>query len=355
MRTLLIALSMVVCGATASAAQEVCTGLLSYTGRDISSEARENAIAASLFTQHCEGSSAKQGSATSVGLEAVVKAIPIKFNFGGSSSSEKLNNFCRVYDSRRSEFSTETIDTSIVVREALQAFNTCISLAGSGIYFNPKVGKTNLVIDVRRGSDDAYIRGLTYDATLLQCYLPPTPTQNGESQGAKLANKDSVLQLDGNFVPITCDRLPQNSATAGERVYPSAELTIGTSRGSLFLGVPADASLPLQFASDLSVRMAAIETASTALSKRSLRCDKSEAQTTGHYPSATAVIPAGSILTGGGCATSYYPESPDNAPTMHSRPSDDKLGWFCQAGDPPNIPLTSLRVTAYAVYCSLAN
>src|ERR1700730_18373971 len=80
------------CVSNFASAQEVCRGILTYTGRDEVSEARENSVAAEIYNTHCEGSSSRRSSNTAVGLEAVVKAIPIKFNFGGASDAEKLNS-----------------------------------------------------------------------------------------------------------------------------------------------------------------------------------------------------------------------------------------------------------------------
>lgn len=338
-------------------AQDICSGLLSYTGRDISSEARQNAIAADLYTQHCEGSSARQGSSTSVGLDAVVKAIPIKFNYGGASSSEKLNNFCKVYDSRRAEFSAEVIDTSTVVRESLEAFNTCVGLSVSGIYFNPKIGRTILVVDVRRGSDDAAVTGVTYDPNLLECKLPPLPaSKDAAAEPATVADANTVRPLDGSYLPITCARKPQDGAS-GEKNYPRAELTIGTSRGSFFMAVPQDAELPLNYASEISARMESLDKNISAANGRNLTCDVATASDQKQYPSATALIPedkrAAYVLAGGGCAMNDFRETGHNGTQIQSRPNEDRTGWYCFAGDPPNIPLPNLRVTAYAVYCTV--
>src|SRR5262245_53553676 len=94
----------VICGLAAAfwmsgaSAQEICSGLLSFTGRDTVTEARENALAADIYSKHCEGAAASRSSSTSIGLEAVVKAIPFKFSFGGSSNEERLNNFCKIYN-----------------------------------------------------------------------------------------------------------------------------------------------------------------------------------------------------------------------------------------------------------------
>jgi hypothetical protein len=160
--------------AFAQEAQDICLGVLTYTGRDENSQARQNALAENIYSQHCEGSSIKRGSTISIGLEAVVKAIPVKFNFGGASNEEKLNNFCKTYDSRRAEFHEERIDQSTVVREALTSFNDCLRFSTQHVLFNPKIGRTRLVIDVKRtAAEDASITGISYDPSLLTCELLP--------------------------------------------------------------------------------------------------------------------------------------------------------------------------------------
>ncbi|MCW1841765.1 hypothetical protein [Prosthecomicrobium hirschii] len=338
-------------------AQDVCGGILTYTGRDVINESRENSVAAELYTQHCEGSSAKKSSTTSIGLEAVVKAIPVKFNFGGTSGEERLNNFCKTYDSRRSEFSAERIDKSIVVREALSAFNECVSLAAKGIFFNPKIGRTTLVIDVRRGSDDASITGVSYDPDLMTCRLPPKAASGGRpAEPATVATTDTTRDLDGNYLPMVCERKPQVGAS-GEKSYPRAELIVATSRGSFFLPVVGDVQLPQQWASDIGNRLAGIEAMAGKLEARAIKCEMQKATVQGHYPSATASIPNDKRgkykLSGGSCSINYYPETPHNGTILVSRPSDDNTGWYCIAGDPPNIPLT-LNLTAYAIFCALA-
>lgn len=353
MRFTLISMIALLSSVTQVNSQEICTGILSYASRDVISESRENSIASSLYTEHCEGSSSKNGSSSSIGLEAVVKAIPVKFSYGGSSNSEKLNNFCKVYDSRRAEFSSQAIDKSIVVREALESFNNCISLAAKEIYFNPSIGRTRLVVDVRRGSSDAAINGVSYDPQLLTCLIPPLNA--GRSKTSKIADKDTVVDLNGNYMPLTCERIPQVSNN-GIAEYPRAELIVATTRGSLSLKIAADAQLSEQWASEIAGRMNSIEAKNAELSKRSFQCEMKQEVATGQYPRIVASIPMEARITrklsGGGCTINSYPETPHNGTVIESRPTDDQTGWSCFAGDPPNIPLT-LRLTAYAIYCGV--
>lgn len=333
-----------------AAAQDVCGGILSYTGRDIVSEARENSIAAEIYSQHCEGSSASRSSSTTVGLEAVVKAIPVKFNFGGSSAQEKLNNFCKTYTSRRSEFSSEQIDRSTVVRESLSAFNQCVELSTKGIYFNPKIGRTIVVVDVRRGSDDASIVGVRYDSDLLTCHLPPTA-----SGGAIVADKDIVKVLDGNYLPITCDRKPV-VRSSGEKVYPRAEVAVTTSRGTFLMPIAADSLMPEQWASQIQDTLKNMADELERLRKpRQLECKVrvGELSARDRFPVGRAEMTedekkAGYQVTGGGCEQ-IHPDN--NFAFVQGRPDGDRR-WICQNGDLPGQP-QNVQNRAYVVFCRL--
>lgn len=243
-----------VCASMPVSAQNVCTGLLSYTGRDFNTSARENSVAASVYSEHCQGNSARKDASTSVGIDAIVKAIPVKFRYGGSSSEEKLNNFCKIYDQRRAEFSSERIDSSTVVTGALTAFNDCVGLAARDIYFSPSIGKTLIVVDIKRGGEPASITGIQYDSNLLSCRLPAE-----ESKGPSIvADKDTNRVLNTAYLSLVCERLGQSSKD-DVKLYPAVELTITTSRGGLLLPIAADAEMPLKYASELAEQTKTLE------------------------------------------------------------------------------------------------
>jgi len=230
--------------------QEVCINLLQYTGADKYTTINDNASAFNVFKTHCAGSKGRSTFSNSIGLDAVIKVIPLKFNAGGSSDIERLDNFCKLYQSKFENFSKEIGIITAPVRESLRAFNDCIGMTAKGIYVNPTLGTKQISIDIRRGSDDAAIKGLTYDDKLMECRLPPSVSNDGKTHESIVANKDSVLVLDGNYVTITCVRKPQGEKS-GEQFYPAAELIVGTSRGGFSLPIPADVEIPVNRASEI--------------------------------------------------------------------------------------------------------
>ncbi|MEY9751612.1 hypothetical protein ABIF65_010986 [Bradyrhizobium japonicum] len=231
----------------------------------------------------------------------------------------------------------------------MRRLDTCIGLAARDIYFSPVIGKTKVVIDIKRGSEDASVTGVSYDSALLSCRFP---AEDGKGPSV-VADKDTNRPLKTVYLPMGCDRIAQNDPS-GAKIYPAAELTLTTSRGSLLVPIAADASMPLQYASDIAEKIKSLESRANELDARQMSCDVVQKAETGHYPQVDAVIPADvrktMVLTGGGCTMNKYPQLPHNGTVLENRPLDDRSGWHCAAGDPPNIPL-NITVTSYAIYC----
>ena len=237
---------------------------LEYTGRDIVNQSRDSRIAYEIYSNHCEGSKAKSSTQTSVALDAVVKAIPVKFALNTGSNEEKLANFCKTYTNNYSSYTKETMDSSLVVREALKAFESCINLASHDIFFSPKIGRTQVAIEVRRGSEPASLQGVTYDSQKLTCQLPPVSA----NEPAEVATEDSFRILEEAYLPIQCQRTG-TVGEAGATAYPYAEITVGTNRGAFQLPIPEDALLPSAWASDLHAQLDALRTQLDALKANS--------------------------------------------------------------------------------------
>jgi hypothetical protein len=283
-------------------AQEVCTGILTHLGRDITNESRRNAIARSVYDEYCEKNSIKQNRTTTVGLEAVVESIPLKFNLGVGSNEDKLKNFCKIYDERFASSAIEDIDKSIVVREALNAFNECITLSKKDVYFYPSIGRSMVTVSVRRGPPDVDVLGVIYEPALLNCMVP---FSNDSSTTVK-ADQNTKKKLDGGFYPVTCVR--QSKLENGITFFSRAEVTILTSQGNFILPIEADQILPLQSAQDIKSQLENANAQIAELRSRTPRLEcKTKEGNIDNGLSQAALSPdevkMGYQVTGGGCET----------------------------------------------------
>ena len=224
-----------------------CRDVLQYSARNYSVSEEEIGIATRLHDQYCHGEDVKSGVNIDSGAEAVIKAIPVKgfLNFG--STQERLTSFCKTFDSEYKLNVSRYQNISQVVNETTNAWLSCVTLAGKGILFRPKIGATQLVLEIERtAAAKASVQGITYDPKLLECSAPNSDKTTTNTKVDKTTQK---VLTDDEFWPVTCLRLPVQEKN--ETVYPRAEISVSTTKGAFLLPIPADAKFPYQFSSEI--------------------------------------------------------------------------------------------------------
>ena len=107
----------------------ITKGLREY---DISSES--SSYLNNVFSQYCHESGEARSSSSNVGLEAIVKAIPIKFSLGSTSSQTAMQNFCKTYrGSTEAQQSRDTYRETIATK-SLDSYVDCVQLSQLGFY-----------------------------------------------------------------------------------------------------------------------------------------------------------------------------------------------------------------------------
>lgn len=263
MKVRLCALILLLLQVTPVLAQDICSGILRYAARDETQDDQDLAIAQSIYKQNCEGSSSRSSNSTSVGLEAVVKAIPFKFSFGGENNDERLRNFCKTANAQDIIHQTTNLRRSIVVREALNSFVECIRFANQNIFFDPSLGRTRFSISVRRGLENSAIEGVHYNPQELTCTVPRTDG----SDTTTTANENTRKNLDVISYPISCERIPKTGQD-GSVQYPRAEIEVATNRGNFFLAIPEDEVRPERWATEITAQLNQLEQKISTLKDR---------------------------------------------------------------------------------------
>jgi hypothetical protein len=346
----------------AQESQSVCIGLLTHTGRDQFGQSRDTEIAQNLYREHCEGSTSKATNRTDVGIEAVIKAVPVKFSLGTGGSKDKLNTFCKI--SSDQNLMRERLDTasSTVVREALAAFNECVARANTNVFFDVNMSKEDLTIGVFRGRENTRLMGVEYDAKKLNCTI-------AKKDRSEIADSNTRENIEAaTSIPVHCVRKASDDKS-GLVTFDDATVTVLTDRGNLKVPVPADAKMPSQWVSDLNKTVADttsrlndhIESLKTKLEATKLDCAAHSIETgqvrnpDGQVDKPiTVYIPdqyrATHVLVGGSCEISkWYQDRPANG---GGGPTADNIGWQCRAGDPPNMARV-LQMRATVRFCRL--
>jgi hypothetical protein len=248
---LMLSLALVLHSSTAVSQTDDCRDVLVYSARTETIETLDYAAASKIYDQYCEESSVRSGTNFGAGIDAIVKAIPVKFALNSGSNEERLSSFCKTFSSDQATRTTQYKSQSLVVTDTTNAWLACKALAGQGVLFRPKLSTTKVVIEVARtNAYDVSVQGVSYDTKLLQCTVPSSD-QAPDRRAAATPNTRKKLSPD--YWSITCDRLPQSNGV--EKQYPHVDITVDTTKGSFLLPVPAEAVLPLQASMDIQQKL----------------------------------------------------------------------------------------------------
>ncbi|NJM36024.1 MAG: hypothetical protein HC850_16560 [Rhodomicrobium sp.] len=339
--------------------QDNCSEVLRYAAKDELAEDQSYAFANRLYSNHCEGANYKENRNLNIGLDAVVESIPISFKLGSGSSLDKANHFCKTYQEHLSQNYTRAARASLVSSVAVQAWEACQRFRNLGVFFAPAIRSDRVTISVeKRGPNPVVIQGVAYDQDKLSCFV----TGNDQDPtGAPKADQNTRRTLNtGDHWQVSCRR---SGEKVGDEIrFRQATLSVLTTAGAFDLPIPADAEIGPQSAAAITEAINQLRLGLLDTSKRRLRCvtitkESGRKNTPGITADSSEHIRNGYVLTGGGCelygpAPGYPNGRAHNGPTTHSMPTASRDGWYCQAMDPPGIPL-DYEIRAYATFCRL--
>lgn len=335
--------------------QDECLEVLRYTGRNDVSQAQTYAIANRIYSQQCQGSTYKENKSLNIGLDAVVKAIPLKFNLGKGSDLERMESFCQSYYSFIQQNFSEAISASTVSVDSIKAWESCQRFKNSGIEFSPNVLSSFVTISVKKTDPNpVVVEKIEYDPNILDCQTTSDDSNPKTSLPAKAFTRKTLNS--GDQWHVSCGRLGQKQGA--ETFYPSTYLSVLTTAGPFTLPIPSEAEIGSTSAREISENIKVLAARLDDTAKRGLSCKvfHTDESTWGQSPSITARSPEflndGYTLAGGGCELGGEGRREHNGPITQSMPTAEADGWFCRAMDPPNIHL-SYSVRAYAIYCRL--
>jgi len=246
-------------GAVAGAADH-CGEVLQRTGRNFSNEQYFNAVASRLYDQTCNGSTVRNNAGGSLSVDTIIEELPIRFGASGNSSSEKVQNFCRTYDSLVKNNSADIKVTSTVVDNSVNAWLHCQQLAGAGVDFTPAIQRTQFSVTVTRtGAAPVSIMGVQYDPKKASCTLPDKGILGARAVTADMNTRVALKDADTTLT-VSCSRLPVQLA-GGALEYPDIDFQINTDKTVAFsLPVQADAQMPVGWASTIQQQIADVKT-----------------------------------------------------------------------------------------------
>lgn len=130
--------------ATASVARAIdeyehCKSIITDGLREVNIETGSTAYLNTVFDKYCETRGTTKEDVFSIGLDAVVAAIPFKFTLGSSDKKQSMRNFCKEYSSYAASRSDTSRRDEHIVGRAYDSYDMCVSLASQGVKMSHKV------------------------------------------------------------------------------------------------------------------------------------------------------------------------------------------------------------------------
>lgn len=227
----------VLCAALAYAhavwAQNLQCPDIAKTLKEYSIDSSSSSYLNAVFTQHCQQDGSRKSSGGGVGLEAVVKAVPIKFTGNFSNSEEAIRNFCKTYASQTAATAATDNYKETISLKALETIQQCNALQASGVTVTHQVSNVEAA--------NFYLRNSVTNTLELQGV---STTGNVNCEGLVAGRKrtfDSSLRVKiSSTQGFACKRTGHRQAPNGPLSFEEAIVTVLTNQGNYTLFWPRD-------------------------------------------------------------------------------------------------------------------
>jgi hypothetical protein len=209
--------------------EDGCSAVLRLTGHDETLEHSSSVARKYIYDHYCEGSSLKQGVSLDVGATDLLDS----FDIGFGSTEERVRQVCKTFTESDFMSSQSYFHSSVVVRDAIQAWIDCKQLSDRRIKVRPRLGQESFNIDFEQSTGSPVtVNGINYLPEVAEC-----TGLIGNDAAAHLDKSTQLTIKDGIPWTITCHR----KAVTGQNVaayYPEMEISVPTSGLTFRMTVP---------------------------------------------------------------------------------------------------------------------
>ena len=230
-----------------AAAQNLNCGSIAQTLKEYSISTSSSAYLNSVFDNYCEQSGETKSSGFQIGADVVVKAIPIKFTLGATSSDTSMKNFCKNYSSLTQSSEHQTTYEEKIASKALETLDDCLRLSATeGVLVTHGVTNKAALNFFLQASvkNPISFTGLTVTGPV---------TCAGQINGKLLTFGAATAITIGKTQNISCKRTSKKQGSLD--VFDEATITLATNYGNYDVLWPRDERLPEDMASGIARSM----------------------------------------------------------------------------------------------------
>lgn len=248
-----LAAAIAIAIATASTyAQNLQCPDIAKTLKEYSIDSSSSSFLNSVFTQHCQQDGSRKSTGASAGLDAVVKAIPIKFTGSYSNSEEAFTNFCKSYSSFTSASSSSDAYKETISAKALETIAECQRLQASGVIVTHQVSNAEAL--------SFYLRNSVTQTFELQGVQTTGPVKcSGQVSGTKTPFDMSLNARITKTQSFACVRTGTTKADKTGTDFPESIVTVLTNQGNYSVFWPKDQRESSDMASAIDRRITTLQ------------------------------------------------------------------------------------------------
>jgi hypothetical protein len=207
--------------ATANAQADLqCPGI-ARTLKEFSISTSSSSYLNSVFDSYCDSTGTKKSSSGSIGLDTVVKAIPIQFTGNTASSDEGMTNFCRTYASVATSQERKFTQQEKMASKALDTVTECLRLQSKGVVI------THDFVNLERAT--FFLQSsINQKVTLSGVAITGKVTCQGQVAGALRQFNESTNLVVSKTQNFACKREPSTTGPGKVLVFDEATITVAT-------------------------------------------------------------------------------------------------------------------------------
>jgi len=239
-------------------ATDDCSSPFLLAGRDTTDTDINQQLIDYTFDKTCSGQNTKSGFDFEAATSSYVDLLPVKSMLKFGSRKEHAETFCREQEEYHKSDLRVSQKSSVVVREAFNAYALCMSLSKTDVFMDFDLQRRMFTVKMARRGHDVNFMGITISPTgAAKCGT--TVVQGGKAKFVNVG-RDTVLPLSsGDEVAITCEK-----AIGKDGVIPGFDAYIRTSAKNVPLHLEPDVEYTPQYASQMREALIAQDAKYTA-------------------------------------------------------------------------------------------
>ena len=243
----------------------ITDGLRIYNVKD-ASDANLNTV----FDKYCDVTGSFKSQNAGIGLDAVIKQIPVKFTGTYGSVSQAMTNFCRDYQSVAASSSARHSYEETVAARAYDSFDMCIAMASQGVVARHKVEsleRVNFFLAPGFGHP-VKVRGVNTTRNVICKGQDPNAVTPGE---IVFDGSSNVILANNATLGFACTRTGKTD-DKGNTVLDEGVVTVFTDlspNGNYTIFMPHDTRMAITEASAISAQLSALSDTEKELKKYS--------------------------------------------------------------------------------------